>query len=79
MLCMEFLIAEIRKTIVIIKGLNSRWIQLRVKLVRWKTRCKNSPEAAGVVKGRQQKKSYGDRNKQEDTQTKVTPESEKKQ
>ena len=46
--------------------------------MRWKTRCKNSPEAARVVKGRQQKKSYGDRNKQEDTQTKVTPESEKK-
>lgn len=62
----------------IIKGLNSRWIELRVKLVRWKTRWKNSPEAAGVGKGRQQKKSCGDRSKQEDTQTKVAPESEKK-
>ena len=39
---------------------------------------KNSPEAAGVGKGRQQKTSCGDRNKQEDTQTKVAPESEKK-
>ena len=62
----------------ITEGLNSRWIELRVKLVRWKTRWKNSPEAAGVVKGRQQKKSCGDRNKQEDTQTKVASESEKK-
>lgn len=78
MLGLEFLIAEIRKTEVIIKGLNSRWIELRVKLVTWKTRWKNSPEAAGVGKGRQQKKSCGDRNKQEDTQTKVAPESEKK-
>ena len=49
-----------------------------MKSVRRKTRWKNSPKAAGVVKGRQQKKSCRDRNRQEDTQTKVAPESEKK-